>query len=47
MMSHIRVRSTTTCHILLAELGEILIELCALKLTMGFNNGSPAYPPLG
>ena len=29
MMSHIKVRSLTTYHILLAQFGEVPIELCA------------------
>ena len=36
MMSHIKVYSSTTYHILLAEFREPPIELNALKLTMGF-----------
>jgi len=36
MMSHVKVRSSTTYHILLAEFGELPMELYALKLTMGF-----------
>ena len=36
MMSHVKVRSSTTYHILLDEYGEPPIELNALKLTMGF-----------
>jgi hypothetical protein len=36
VMSHIKVRSSTTYQILLAEFGEIPIELYTLKLIMGF-----------
>lgn len=36
LMSHVKVRSLTTYHILLAEFGERPIQLYALKLTMGF-----------
>ena len=36
MMSRVKVRSSTTYHILLAEFGELPMELYALKLTMGF-----------
>ena len=36
MMSHVKVWSTTTYHILLAEFRELPIELYTLKLTMGF-----------
>ena len=28
-------------------IGELPIELHALRLTIGFNNNSPMYPPLG
>ena len=35
MMSHIKVRSSTTYHILLAEFEELLIESYALKLVVG------------
>ena len=35
-MSHIKVQSMTTYHILLDKFGELSIELHALKLTMGF-----------
>ena len=34
MMSHVKVCSSTTYHILLAEFGELPIELYALKLSM-------------
>ena len=34
MMSHIKVRSSTTYYILLVEFGELPIELYALKLTL-------------
>jgi hypothetical protein len=40
MMSHIKVCSTTY-HILLAEFGELPIELYTLKLTMGFQQPIP------
>ena len=46
MMSHVKVCSSTTYHILLVEFIKLLIELYALKLTMGLN-GSPTYPLLG
>jgi hypothetical protein len=36
MVSHIKVHSSTTYHILLARSGELPNELNALKLTMGF-----------
>jgi len=36
MMSHVKVCSSTTYHILLAKFGELPIELYTLKLTMGF-----------
>jgi hypothetical protein len=36
MMSHGKVRSSTTYHILLAEFEEFPIELHALKLNMSF-----------
>ena len=36
MMSHVNMRSSTTYHILLAEFGELPIELYTLELTMGF-----------
>ena len=36
MMSHIKVRSSTTYHILWVEFGDLSIELYALRLTMGF-----------
>ena len=36
MISHVKVRSLTTYHILLAEFWELAIELHTLKLTMGF-----------
>ena len=35
MMSHVKVCSSTTYHIILAEFKELPIELYALKLTMG------------
>ena len=36
MMSHVKVHTLTTYHILLVEFGELSIEKYALKLTMGF-----------
>ena len=36
IMSHVKVRSLTTYHIVLAELGDLPIELYTLKLIMGF-----------
>ena len=36
MMTHVKVRPSTTYHMLLAVFGEIPIELHTLKLTMGF-----------
>jgi hypothetical protein len=50
MMSHVKVHSPTTYHILMAKFKELPMDLCALKLTKllwAFNNGSPTYPPLG
>ena len=36
MMSHVKVRSSTTYHILLAEFGELRMQLYALKPTTTF-----------
>jgi hypothetical protein len=36
MMSHVKVYSLATYHMLLAKFEELLIESHALKLTMGF-----------
>ena len=36
MMCHVKVRSSTIYHILLAKFGELPIELYTHKLTMGF-----------
>ena len=36
IMSHIKVHSSITYHILLAEFGELPMELYALNLTMSF-----------
>ena len=36
VISHIKVRSLTTYHILLAEFGELPIELHILKVAIGF-----------
>ena len=36
MMSHVKVHSSTTYHILLAKFGELPVELYALNFTMGF-----------
>ena len=36
MMSHVKVCSLTTYHILLVEFGELPMELYALKLTISF-----------
>ena len=36
MMSHVKVCSSTTYHILLAEFKQLCIKLYALELTMGF-----------
>ena len=46
MMSHVKVRTSTTHHILLAKFQELPIEIYALKLTIGFQHGSLIYPPL-
>ena len=35
MMSHVKVYSLTTYHVLLAKFGEFTIDLHALKLTIG------------
>ena len=35
-VSHVKVHSSTTYHIMLSEFGEVPIELYILKLTMGF-----------
>ena len=45
MMSHVKVCSSTTYHILLAEFGELHVELYALKLTMGFQQWLAHLPP--
>ena len=47
MMPHVKVRSLITYHILSTSFRELPVELYDLKLTMGFNNKLPAYPPLG
>ena len=47
MMSHVKVRSSTTYHILLAEFGEIPHRSMYFKLPWVFNNGLLTYPPLG
>ena len=44
MMSHVKVWSWTTYHMLLAEFGELPLELYALKLTTGFQQ-QLAHPP--
>ena len=46
MMSHVKVRSLRTYYILWTALGELPKELYDLKLSMGFNNNLPTYPPL-
>jgi hypothetical protein len=47
MMSHVKVCSPTTYHILLAKFGGIPIELYALNLTMGFQQWLAHQSPLG
>ena len=47
MMSHIKVSSWTTYHILLAEFGEVPMESYALKLIMSFQQWLAHLPPLG
>ena len=47
MMSHVKVRSSTTYHILPAEFGELSIELYGLKVTMGFQQWLAHLSPLG
>jgi hypothetical protein len=47
MMSHVKVRSLITYHILSTAFGELPMEFYDLKLTMGFNNNLFACPPLG
>jgi hypothetical protein len=47
MMFHVKVRSLTTYHILLAEFGERPIELHALKLTICFQQQLAHISPLG
>ena len=39
MMSHVKMRSQTTYHMLLTTFGELTMELDTLKLTLDFNNG--------
>jgi hypothetical protein len=46
MWSCVKVRSLTTYHIVV-QIWRTPIELYSLKLTMGFNNCLPTYPPLG
>ena len=46
MMSHVKVCSSTTYHIILAKFGELPMEIYALKLQHALNNGSPTYPLL-
>lgn len=36
MLSHIKLHSLTTYHVLLAEYEEFILEFYALELTMGF-----------
>ena len=47
MMSHIKVRSSTTYHILLVEFREPPIELNTLKLIMGFQQQLTHLLPFG
>jgi hypothetical protein len=44
MMSHVKVRSSTTYYILLAIFGELFIELYNFKLTMGFQQWLARLP---
>jgi hypothetical protein len=44
MMSHVKVRSLTAYHILLAEFGEFPIKLYNFKLTMGFQRWHAHLP---
>ena len=47
MMSHVKAFSLTTYHVLLAEIGELPIELHTLELIVGFeqwlNHISPSW----
>jgi hypothetical protein len=45
MLSHVKVHSWTTYHILLAKFRELPMELYALKLTMGFQQQFAHLPP--
>ena len=45
-MSHVKVHSSTTYHILLAESKELSIELYALKLAMDIQQQLPHLSPL-
>ena len=45
MMSHVKVHSLIIYHILLAKFGELLIQLHAFKLTMGFQQWLTHIPP--
>ena len=46
MMSHVKVRSSTTYLSMLAKFGEFPMELYALMLTLGFQQQLATYPPL-
>ena len=46
VMCHIKVRSSTTYHILLAKFGELPPELHILKLTSDFQQSTMARPPI-
>ena len=47
MMSHVKVLSLITYHILLAKFGKLPIELYTLKLTMSFQQWLAHLFPLG
>ena len=47
MLSHVKVHSLTTYHIVLAKFGELPIKLYIFMLMWVFNTGLPTYPPLG
>ena len=46
MMSYVKVCSSTSYHILLVEVGELPIQLYALKLTLGFQQRVAHLIPL-
>ena len=48
MISHIKVRSSTTYQMLLAIFGELLVEFYALEANYMFSTVAlPTYPPFG